>query len=206
VDSLTLTWKDGETVHVIREGLPQGVESSTDYTLKRRHGQLKYDVVLVRDIEPRKQDKTLNCWLTAAQMLVAWHEQQSLETDAILNRLPPQYRQWYEGNTGLPYEESENFANALGMKTEAPRSYSVEEMIELLRDHGPMLIRVGENDPKLSHDVAVVGVRGDGSATDSYITIIDPMVGEPQEWGYADFMQEFYGAAATQHGVRGMHY
>lgn len=184
------------------------LQISYKYTLLKRKavpGNRKIDVELL-PIVPIKQEGN-NCWAAVATMMVSWKKQQSLSVKQMLASADQKFTKIYNQNEGLADSDYAEFANALGMKTEPPKSYSIEELADLLKNHGPVDLNIEPypNAP-LSHEILIIGIQGDGTACGTEITYIGPEAGKVFETPYANILQTYESEDLTDVEVRAMHY
>jgi hypothetical protein len=89
------------------------------------------------------------------------------------------------------------------MTAEPPKSYSLDDLLALLRAHGPVEFFTYEG--RDAHVRLVIGAAGDGTACGTTITYIGPGTGNVSEVPYADFMAH-YEVELRGHSVRAVHY
>src|SRR4051794_129262 len=78
-----------------------------------------------------KQPKTMDCWAASATMLKGWKDSASYEIADVLDKVDPQYKQMFNGNTGLPIGQAEPFLKAMGLKQEPLANYTVDGLLRL---------------------------------------------------------------------------
>jgi hypothetical protein len=115
------------------------------------------------DVELVPQPTNLSCWAASAAMVVGWRDRMSLTPDAVAAIAQRTTA------TGLDPAQVGQFAREIGLVADAPQSYSVSGMRQLLTQCGPLW--VGADMPGL-HAIVVTGLYSDGTAT--YVRISDP--------------------------------
>lgn len=122
------------------------------------------------DLELMGQPNDLSCWATAASMLLNWRAQ---ATTATPRELAHSIGMDHEYVNGCPPPRRRDVAQALGLQTQPPQSFSIDAFIGLLRDHGPLYVAAKT---PMKHVVVVTGIISDGNPDGSgtRVRIADP--------------------------------
>jgi Papain-like cysteine protease AvrRpt2 len=135
----------------------------------------------------------MSCWAASAAMLVSWREQMSRVDAADIARGAGR---WAEYQSGLNPRDIGDLASGWVLTAEAPQSYTVEGLRNLLETRGPLWI--GEAVPSL-HAIVIAGIYGDGTPDGTRVVIVDPWppgTGAEYEWTFRRMMQAYEAAAA----------
>ncbi|WP_430405231.1 papain-like cysteine protease family protein [Fluviicola sp.] len=136
-----------------------------------------------------KQEKSMDCWITVTTMMFSWKEDTIYSVKEFSNCIGFPWIDYYENNTGLTFEEQDNFISQIGMKSEPPANYTLEAYIDLLKLYGPLWITTG--DGFSAHARLLYSITGDGSYDKSRFTFIDPASGKIVSQSAMDFFKEF---------------
>lgn len=139
------------------------------------------------------QPTGMSCWAASAAMLVSWREQMSRVDAADIARGAGQ---WAAYAAGLNPARVGDLATAWQLTAEAPQSYTVDGLRDLLERMGPLWI--GEAVPGL-HAVVLAGISGDGTPDGTTVSIVDPWpvgVGATYSWPFRRFVQAYEAAAS----------
>ncbi|HSS02501.1 MAG TPA: papain-like cysteine protease family protein [Kofleriaceae bacterium] len=150
-----------------------------------------FDVRYVVGLIP--QPTGMSCWAASAAMLVSWREQMSRVDAAEIARGAGH---WAEYQSGLNPADVGDLASCWGLTAEAPQSYTVEGLRQLLETRGPLWI--GEAVPSL-HAIVIAGIAGDGTPDGTRVRIVDPWppgTGAEYEWTFRRMMTAYEAAAS----------
>ncbi len=153
------------------------------------------------------QPSSMSCWATVATMLKSWKDSVSYTIEAVVDEAGAEYRTIYDNNTGLPPDKVDDFATAMGFKTEPPMSYTVSGFRALIEDFGPIIVVDDEDlSPKWAlHARVARGIYGDGTPDGTFIRVNDPAGGRRYTESYTAFMKKYEEVAAISM-VQIMHY
>ena len=186
--------RDAESVEVGADDAPSVGGASFDYT--------------VPGIVPIiAQPSSMSCWATVATMLKSWKDSVSYRIEDVMDAAGAEYRTLYDNDTGLATDKTDDFATAMGFKTEPPMSYTVSGFRALIEDFGPLIVVDDEDlSPKWAlHARVVRGIFGDGTPDGTLLRINDPAGGRQYTETYTAFMAK-YEEAGTIPMVQIMHY
>ncbi|KQW89185.1 hypothetical protein ASC94_22315 [Massilia sp. Root418] len=143
-----------------------------------------------------KQENSMACWATVAAMMVSWKEGRKMTVQEVLQKAGAQYVAKFENQEGLASSEKDAFIGALGMRGEAPASYSVQQYIDWVKDHGPLWITTdaADADGQFSpHARVVTKITGTGSADGSgtSFVFIDPASGTEISEPFSKFLSAY---------------
>jgi hypothetical protein len=183
-DGASTDWDGGHA-------LPKNIWISYHYVVKKKPvtGQRTPDRELL-DVPITKQTGN-NCWAAVPTMMINWKEKRSLGIGDMLSRVSPKYKKLFDDDKrGIYDDEMEDLSKQLGMKTEGPRSYSVEELLGLLSTSGPIEFLMSL-EPKTQdlHVILLVGISGDGTPCGTHVGYIDPAAGKLIESSFANLLE-----------------
>lgn len=115
------------------------------------------------------------CWAASAAMVWGWVHNQSIGMEGIASQAGGNFSQLLTSNATLSEADVARFASAIGLHSEAPRSYTVNGFLDLLQRHGPLWFGTQEQAGK--HARVVTGLQGDGTADGTTVFLIDPATG-----------------------------
>lgn len=133
------------------------------------------------------------CWATVFTMLVSWRRQQSLAIETALGTVGQSWVDMYRADTGLPGSQKAAFLTAAGLVAEPPQSFSVEGWERMLRNYGPLWVTTDEA-PGAAwaiHARVITAIRGDGTAENTFFTIVDPGGGRTYQESIAVFIPKY---------------
>ncbi|MFB9876991.1 papain-like cysteine protease family protein [Planobispora siamensis] len=156
-------------------------------TGSRAGGKLEF--ALSPAIAPLRQTKPLNCWAAVGAMMLGWRDRISISEERAAERAAPEWLTKQQAGTGLHPGEVTAYAAVLGLRAEAPQSYLPKGIFLLLEAHGPLWVigDIGYENDLLVHAMIVTGIRGDGTAEGTRVTIVDPDTGAAREETYTNF-------------------
>ncbi|WP_375514273.1 papain-like cysteine protease family protein [uncultured Nostoc sp.] len=139
------------------------------------------------------QPKPNACWATSATMMVSWHDRASYSIEQVMDKAGEYYSRIFEEDTGLFQFDQKQLFSALNMIAEAPQSYTVEGLLSLLKNYGPLWVTtdVGSKSSPALHDRIVIGMTGDGTLDGTDLEIIDPAYGNRYNESFRNFMRKF---------------
>jgi hypothetical protein len=147
----------------------------------------------VLDVKPFAQTKNTDCWLAAAVMLLRWKNGIDISELDAAKMAGPNYVIAFNNEQTLLGPEVADFANALGLTTEAPQNYTPKGYHDLLKVNGPLWVGarldVSTANPR-KHVRVLRGVTGDGTFDGSTAWILDPDGGRDYQESMTDFAKE----------------
>jgi papain like cysteine protease AvrRpt2 len=123
------------------------------------------------DVELINQPTDMSCWAASAAMVVGWRDRISIQIEAIVGGTGD----WAAYKNGINPANVPALAAAWNLTQEAPKSYTVDGMRDLL-GVGP--VWVGAAVPNL-HAIVVTGMYSDGDYDNTFIRINDPWDRDP---------------------------
>lgn len=100
-------------------------------------------------------------------MIVGWRDEISINPEEIARGIG--YWSAYHNN-GLPPDDTTMFAT-WGLESKAPTSYTVQGLVDLIAQKGPLWVATAEPGP---HIRVISGIAGDGTPDGTVLTIKDP--------------------------------
>lgn len=142
-----------------------------------------------------KQPKDNVCWATAATIMVSWKNNVLYNIENVVSMAGSIYLSRFQSNQGLDSQtEVPGFLNALGIITEPPMNYSLNEWQNLLQNNGPLWVNVLDdpNKPWAAHSVVLDGISGDFSTnTGTYFHFVDPADGQGRPQDVETFINRY---------------
>jgi hypothetical protein len=142
-----------------------------------------------------KQPKSMDCWATAATMLVSWKETTLLGIKDVVARAGTEYVTAFDQNSGLSKTQKPGFIQALKMKAEAPQNYTVKGWRDLLKSYGLLWVTTVEGGV---HARIMTKISGDGSVKGTHVVFIDPATGKSATETIEDFISKFEELAKSE--------
>lgn len=136
-----------------------------------------------------RQPKRMACWAATGAMMSAWREAKQPDVHGLLSHLGQQWITRYDDDSGLPPEDQERFAGALGLVVEPPQNFTTQAYKSMLRDRGPLWITTG--DLFNSHARLLVGFVEGETLESTFLEFIDPSDGKRRYQAADDFHRQF---------------
>lgn len=152
----------------------------------------KIDVT--QTIEARKQAKDWGCWATATVMLWNWKNAIAQNEEGLTSSVGKSYRTLYDNDTrGVTAEEEAAFYKALNLSVIRGQNPTIARWASLLAK-GPLSVTI-QNDATTYHALVVYGMSGDGTASKTTVSYVDPFDGSRHDLSFADFVKLYEGGA-----------
>ena len=158
-------------------------------------GAVDYTVLGV--VAPLKQPSPRTCWATAIAMMTSWKRQQSIAPRDAIAPGGPEYLARLDNDQVLTAETAGRLYQSLGLVAMISLNPSIDGWDQYLRLYGPLYVDIGYPQQSTTHAVVVTAISGDGSATGTKITYIDPAMGQTIVRVFADFLAEYESPAAV---------
>jgi len=144
-------------------------------------------------VPPIKQPNTMACWATVATIMYSWRNKTSIDIPDVLKVSGKKYGDLFTSNTGLDAADKPAFLKSLGLKAQAPQNFTIGGWEKLLRQVGPIWVTTNEAPAgKFAiHARVLTGIKGDGSATGTVFSIVDPATGTAGTETVAAFVAKF---------------
>jgi hypothetical protein len=127
-----------------------------------------------------------------------------MTTEVFLDGLGGSWRKIYDDDTGLTTAEFRTFAgDVMKLHAEGAMSYTVEGLARLLRQRGPLWVISDDtfDGNAIVHARIVTAMKGDGSASGTTVTLVDPISGGFVTETYTRFAQRLEAPDAVKFGV-----
>lgn len=147
----------------------------------------------VLNVKAFAQTKAWSCWAAAAVMLLQWKNSIPFTEAQVAKMAGKTFEDAFNNDTGLMGGEIANFAQALGLKTEAPQNFTATGYHNLLRAHGPLWIgsRLDAGSSKSRRHIRVLrGITGDGTSDGSTAWVLDPDKGKDFQVNVTQFAKQ----------------
>lgn len=131
-------------------------------------------------IQPLKQPTNNVCWATVATMMHGWKNKASFTISDAMNAAGSKYHAMFTKDQGMPGADKAAFLSTLGLHAEAPQNYTAEGWAALLKKHGPLWVTTDDRpDGQFAvHARVITAIKGDGTASGTNFTLIDPATGQ----------------------------
>ncbi len=138
----------------------------------------KPDYLVTETVPFVLQPKENACWLAAATMMRSWRDRQdsAYSVEEVLD--------WGGCNAKEEFYDPDNpipdsvyapcFAKNLGMTRLAAKSYPPDELVDILKERGPVLVKILSSTGRVAHVIVVVGVSTDESSNETMVVYHDP--------------------------------
>jgi hypothetical protein len=144
------------------------------------------------------------CWAYTATIMLSYRDNRVYLPQEVVRKAGAAYENLLNRHLLLPFPQAMAFFSALGLKVEAPQSYSVAAWTQMLQTHGPLWVTTFVSPPATSvHARVLTAVAGDGSPAKTYLWLIDPAVGQQYIETLADFTVKFEAIAKQDLGPGG---
>jgi hypothetical protein len=104
----------------------------------------------------------------------------------------------YNEDRGLDAASAVALYDALGLRRVTSFNPSIEAWDSFLRQYGPLYVDVGYGGSSTTHAIVVTGISGDGTATGTTITYVDPAAGRVINRRFNEFLAEFESPGAVR--------
>jgi hypothetical protein len=162
---------------------------------------VKIDYTIAGHIPLIKQPDKMSCWATVATMLASWRDRKQYQIKEVIERAGPQYLQIFVTEHGLDASEKSAFLRAMGLRSEAPQSFTTEGWLSLLKTHGPLWVttqlrRDKPEEEKFSvHARVLIGMYEEAQGDELYLRVIDPESGKQYDEKLTDFLRRYENVA-----------
>ena len=147
-------------------------------------------------VAPLRQNAPMTCWATVITMMESWRRRQSTPVQTVLARAGQEWVDRYNRGEGLNVNLAKSLYDALGLVSLISQNPTIEYWEQLLRTYGPLYVDVGAG-PTSTHALIVTGIRGDGTATGTTITFVDPGIGQVVDQRFDAFLQRYEAPSAV---------
>jgi hypothetical protein len=157
----------------------------------------RIDYTIAGDVPLIKQPDKMSCWATAATILASWKDKKHYQIEEVMERAGPQYLEIFLAGQGLDASEKTSFLRAMGLRSEAPQSFTIEGWLSLLKIHGPVWVttqlrREKPEEEKFSvHARILVGLYEEPQANELYARVVDPESGKQYDEKFSDFFRRY---------------
>lgn len=130
-------------------------------------------------VPPIKQPNSMACWATVATIMYSWKNKISVDIPVVMKVSGKKYEDIFANNSGLSAADKAAFLKSLGLKAEAPQNFTIEGWEKLLRQVGPIWVTTDEAPAGqfAIHARVLTGIKGDGTASGTVFSIVDPATG-----------------------------
>ena len=143
------------------------------------------------------QQSTMSCWATCYTMMNSWKQKRRAQSiRAMIAALGQPWLRYFDANTGLPFNEGQNFERATNLVREPRVNFSPQGWESKLRAHG--LLWVSTIVPGGVHDRIVEGIVGDETGPGTQVHLMDPDGGRRYTTPLAEFVTGYEGQAGVE--------
>lgn len=156
---------------------------------------------IIHSVTPILQPSEMSCWAAATTMLLNWKLGIARSIDDVVAQAGPRFTDLYQASFALPPQgispqDELAFYTALALKVFQGQNYTIAGWFDLLTKHGPLSITVDADPGKnFIHALVLIGVDGDGSASKTITSYIDPADGARHDVLFSDFIRLYEGSA-----------
>jgi hypothetical protein len=145
---------------------------------------------------PIAQPTSMVCWATVHCMMRSWKQQQSLDIRQAAGQVDEKYGVMVDKNQGMPPSEFGTFIKLAGMDLQPMANLTIQGWLDLLMNKGLLWVgTLNSIGPGAGlHSRIVEGMRGDGSATGTFMDIMDPDGGKRYQEQFDIFLAKYEGA------------
>ena len=142
----------------------------------------------------------MGCWATTSAAMLSWKSQASIPIEVIVSEAEnapggESYLDKYEKDSGLQKTEWTDYCKKLGLTNKNAEFDSPDELLELLKKHGPLIIVIDENSTKTRPvDARVLyGMKDNSKSNDNPILLfMDPSSGTSVEKAFSESFKSVY--------------
>lgn len=134
-------------------------------------------------------------------MLASWKDGKQYQIQEVLKRAGPHYLEVFHAEQGLDASDKVRFLRAMGLRSEAPQSFTVEGWLSLLKNKGPLWVttqlrRDKREEEKFSiHARILIGLYEEPGEDGLYARVIDPENGQQYNEKFVDFFRRYENVA-----------
>lgn len=124
------------------------------------------------------------CWATGLAMLYSWkYNDESITIPDVVKKYGDIYSVLLDTNAGIQADMETKLYKAVGLTVEKSINPTLDRWYQLLKTRGPLSVTVGikrqTNPPKRDiHALVITKIQGDGTASGTRFTFIDPAGGK----------------------------
>jgi len=139
------------------------------------------------------------CWATAATMLFSWRDNQSYTFEHAMDMISPYYRARLDNNKPLLDGEEADFLAVSGLIGEPPANYTIDGILRLLQNYGPLWVTLNEDPANIfsHHALVITEMFGDGTPDGTFLQMNDPDGGVQVALSFTDYVQKFESVAGS---------
>ena len=173
----------------------KGAVTQISQVESKRREFTKEQTVVAHPVLPLRQSSAMSCWATVYAMMKSWRDESALSVKSVVSDLGTPWDDYYVKDTGLPGGKEKEFVEAVGMETKPPANYTLQAYVDMLREHGPLWIIMG--DGISSHALVLVGIYGKYETADkeayekTTVEFIDPLTGTYHYESALEFAHKF---------------
>jgi GH24 family phage-related lysozyme (muramidase) len=182
-----------------KEHRPDGTQAEVPMLVKRRGAEaelfLKPDPVATQTLSLRPriagafaavnfairgvmpvvaQPSPMTCWAAVMTMMWSWKNNQSLPIRSALAAIGPKYVAMFDSGSALDDQTARTLYNDARLEVSEGFNPSIEGWESFLKKYGPLYVDVGLTASNNTHAVIVTGIAGDGTASGTRITYVQP--------------------------------
>jgi len=159
-----------------------------------------YNYVVSGIVPALQQPTDSTCWATSTTMLMSWRDNASYAIDTAMGMIGDYWLQKFNNNEGLNQtlgsDEENRFLADSHLQAEAPASYTLDALVAMMQNSGPLMVTTATSDPNWNHVRVLFGISGDGTVDNTFLQINDPADGQTHQESLADFLQKYEGAVS----------
>jgi hypothetical protein len=144
-----------------------------------------------------KQPTGMTCWAAVMTMMYSWRNNVSIGIREALATFGQQYVERFDRGEGLDANSAATLYDTGGLVRITSFNPTIDEWARLLSTAGPLYVDVGFGSSNTTHAIIVRAVRGDGTATGTTITFVDPADAQTKSLRFSDFLAHYEAPGAV---------
>lgn len=145
-----------------------------------------------------RQPSDMTCWAAVMTMMMSWRRQQSLQIGTAMSLLGPTYVTMFNNGQGLSAATAAQLYRDAGLVTITSFNPTIEGWENLLRTHGLLYVDIGYGNRSTTHAIIVTAISGDGTASGTNITYINPGPGASTTVTFEAFLRNYEAPGAVR--------
>lgn len=121
-----------------------------------------------------RQPSAMTCWAAVMTMMISWKRRQSITILTAMQSLGSTYVQMFNAGQGLNSTTAAQLYRDAGLTTIISFNPTIEGWENLLRTYGLLYVDIGFAGTGNTHAIIITGISGNGTASGTNITYIDP--------------------------------
>jgi len=141
-----------------------------------------------------KQKQKNDCWFACYAILKSWKDKKKYEYDDVKSQIGT-WKQKITRNLGLWVNEQPRFIDEMNLGFYPPANYTYEAFVQMLSEHGPLMICMGKKGKKrargVNHARILYKIECGTNKSETIFYLINPRRGNKEKWNAYDFFETF---------------